>query len=214
MRASILVAVHPGRWLGESINRVSLVDEADSGASVGVPVTYPAIATAVPEEIHLRDEEPAAAQDTLDVPDMAAAAGPLHPRLEDHRGAGCGRATGGKPPCTGVVGPLPRHTQAVLVAATIPGVPRAAPKERAIGIASKVAHPIGGVARRSCPLADTARPRAGERYHTSAAPRGATAHDTMATAWHPGRAARDIRARRGAAPMAGAMERSIGESVA
>src|SRR5690242_7678644 len=72
----------------------SLIDEADAGAGVHVAIIHAAPAAAVPIEIHLADEEPAAGVDGLDVRDVAGAARALHARLHHHRRPRDGNAAG------------------------------------------------------------------------------------------------------------------------
>src|SRR5690348_16793199 len=80
---------HPLSYEERGPERAS-IDEADPGARIDEAVVYSPPAAAVPVEVHLRDEEPAAGIDLLDVRDMARAACALDSWLEDDCRPGCG----------------------------------------------------------------------------------------------------------------------------
>src|SRR6478735_1619707 len=82
VRLVLQLLLSPQRRLG---------DEGDSGADVDVAVADATKAAAVEIEVHLANEEPPPRQYLLDYADMAAGAGPLDVRLEDHRRANPGR---------------------------------------------------------------------------------------------------------------------------
>src|SRR5512146_1827632 len=113
-----------------------------------VAIVHPAPAASIPIEVHLRDDEPSTAQDLYDMADMAAAACPLHTRLEDscrpHRRA----IPGPHATRAGVRNPVPRHAQRAklrLITAGIPCPPRTHAELRAMGIAREVGHTVAGM---------------------------------------------------------------------
>src|SRR5262249_25138500 len=138
----------------------SLIDEGDSRPGVRVAITHASPAAAIEVEVHLADEEPAAAEDALDVSHMAAAASALHSRGEDRCGASRGRASGRDATRARRRGPAGGVAEEAAILTPIPGVPGTCAEGAAIGVAAEVAHRPGMVARRRRPLAHAAGGRA------------------------------------------------------
>src|SRR5262249_27710828 len=136
------------------------IDEGDSRSGVRIAIAHTTPAATVEVEVHLADDEPAAAEDALDVSDVTAAAGALHSGGKDRCRASRGRASGRNATRARRRGPARGVAEEATILTPIPGVPGADAEDAAIAVAAEIAHRPGMVARRSRPLAHATRSRA------------------------------------------------------